>query len=127
MPCCTDVSILLQLTRNADDPLSLAEAAIEIAYPDGDATDSASAVIAAEVLDHATRGHVATRSALAAAALTGLEGTPAWARAQIASEGHPHLALLRALVVFTAQHIDDSPAALRLLAHVLAPPRRTSR
>ncbi|WP_042426750.1 hypothetical protein [Streptacidiphilus anmyonensis] len=83
MPCHTDVSLLLHLARDEKRPLALA-------FPDDAPTDSAPAVIAAEVLDNAARGHVATRSALAAA----------------------------------AQHITERPAALRLLAHVLAPPMR---
>ncbi|WP_042422339.1 hypothetical protein [Streptacidiphilus anmyonensis] len=128
MPCTTDVSFLLQIARDEKRPQPLAEAALALAFPDDDrVTDSAPAVIAAEVLDNAARGHVATRSALAAAALTGLEGAPAWAQSQIHPEGLPHAALLRALVVFTAQHLAERPAALRLLAHVLAPPMRAGR
>ncbi|MEY9873329.1 alpha-D-ribose 1-methylphosphonate 5-triphosphate synthase subunit PhnH [Streptacidiphilus sp. MAP12-33] len=130
MPCHTDVSFRLQISRAEKRPLALAEAALALALPDDDtatATDSAPAVIAAEVLDNAARGHLATRSALAAAALTGLEGAPAWAQAQIHPEGLPHMALLRALVVFTAQHVTTRPAAVRLLTHVLAPPTRAGR
>lgn len=124
MPCCTDLTFLLRLARGEHRPLALAEAAITLAFPDDTPTDSACAVIAAELLDDAARGHVATRSALAAAALTGLDGAPAWALAQIDPEGLAHLALLRALVAFTAQHMAERPAALRLLAHVLAPPKQ---
>jgi hypothetical protein len=124
MPCHTDISFLLQIARNEKRPLALAETALALAFPDDSATDSAPAVIAAEVLDNAARGHHATRSALAAAALTGVEATPDWAQSQIHPEGLPHVALLRALVVFTAQHMAERPAAVRLLAHVLAPPTR---
>ncbi|SEM70240.1 hypothetical protein [Streptacidiphilus jiangxiensis] len=127
MPCYTDFSFLLQLARDADAPIGLAEGAIALVYPDSDATDSAPAVLAAELLDDAAHGHAATRSALAAAALTGQEAAPAWAGRQIHPCGLTHLALLRALVLYVAHRLPERPDQLCLLAHVLAPPRTGGR